>query len=65
MKNCRVKLMVFLHDYPLACKIPTVKTLALRYNSGILLTIVINDKNAICCIKPISNWKFDEYFELL
>ena len=40
-----------------------LQTLALRYNSGILLSIVINDKNAICCMKPVSNWKFDEYFD--
>ena len=43
----------------------TVKTPALRYNLGISLNIVINDKNSICCRKPISNWKFDEYFDFL
>ena len=25
MRSCPVKLIVFLHDYPLACEIPTSK----------------------------------------
>ena len=44
-----ISFVVFYHDCPLACKIYTVKTLALRCNSGTSLTIVMNDKNAICC----------------
>ena len=46
--------LVFEHDKHLACKTSTVKTLALIYNSGTALTIVINDKNAIGCRNPIS-----------
>ena len=56
-----VRWLVNFIDYPLVCKISTVKTLALRYNSGTSLTIVINDKNAIglCCKNPLSNWKLN------
>ena len=50
----------------MACIRPIYRnTLALRYNSGTSLAIVINDKNVIRCRKIVTNWKFGVYYDFL